>query len=111
MKVKGLVAVIIACVLTLCTVMPAFASSSFAVDQELSKTGTIYETVSFTSLSTSQMDSNREFKAMQSELPEFKEIEFDRDTSSANYKMEVRYASVYTVSQDEARKYGYEKQK
>lgn len=45
MKVKGLVAVIIACVLTLCTVMPAFASSSFAVDQELSKTGTIYETV------------------------------------------------------------------
>lgn len=109
MKVKGLVAVIIACVLTLCTVMPAFASSSFAVDQELSKTGTIYETVSFTSLSTSQMDSNREFKAMQSELPEFKEIEFDRDTSSANYKMEVRYASVYTVSQDEARKYGYEK--
>ena len=51
MKVKGLVAVIIACVLTLCTVMPAFASSSFAVDQELSKTGTIYETVSFTSLS------------------------------------------------------------
>ena len=106
---KGLVAVIIACVLTLCTVMPAFASSSFAVDQELSKTGTIYETVSFTSLSTSQMDSNREFKAMQSELPEFKEIEFDRDTSSANYKMEVRYASVYTVSQDEARKYGYEK--
>lgn len=35
MKVKGLVAVIIACVLTLCTVMPAFASSSFAVDQEL----------------------------------------------------------------------------
>lgn len=109
MKVKGLVAVIIACVLTLCTVMPAFASSSFAVDQELSKTGTIYETVSFTSLSTSQMDSNREFRAMQSELPEFKEIEFDRDTSSANYKMEVRYASVYTVSQDEARKYGYEK--
>lgn len=69
--------------------MPAFASSSFAVDQELSKTGTIYETVSFTSLSTSQMDSNREFKAMQSELPEFKEIEFDRDTSSANYKMET----------------------
>lgn len=43
MKVKGLVAVIIACVLTLCTVMPAFASSSFAVDQELSKTGNIMD--------------------------------------------------------------------
>ena len=42
MKVKGLVAVIIACVLTLCTVMPAFASSSFAVDQELSKTCLLY---------------------------------------------------------------------
>lgn len=109
MKTKSIISVIIACILTLSTTMPVFASSNLVVDQELSKTGTIYETVSFTTSSSSKMDPKREFEVMQSEVPEFKEIEIAQDASESNYKMEVRYASVFTVSQNEARKYGYQK--
>lgn len=36
-------------------------------------------------------------------------MEVAHDASTTTYKMEVRYASVFTVSQDEARKYGYQK--
>ena len=108
MKTKSIISVIIACILTLSTTMPVFASSNLVVDQELSKTGTIYETVSFTTSSSSKMDPKREFEVMQSEVPEFKEIEIAQDASESNYKMEVRYASVFTVSQNEARKYGYQ---
>lgn len=100
MKTKSIISVIIACILTLSTTMPVFASSNLVVDQELSKTGTIYETVSFTTSSSSKMDPKREFEVMQSEVPEFKEIEIAQDASESNYKMEVRYASVFTVSQN-----------
>ena len=79
MKTKSIISVIIACILTLSTTMPVFASSNLVVDQELSKTGTIYETVSFTTSSSSKMDPKREFEVMQSEVPEFKEIEIAQE--------------------------------
>lgn len=111
MKTKGFVFAIIASILVLFTVIPAFASSGFATNQELTETGTICEIVNFTTLQNPQKDFSHEFKTMQSEVPEFKEIEYAQDTLSVNCKMEVRYASVFTVSQDEAAKYGYEKYK
>ena len=38
MKTKSIISVIIACILTLSTTMPVFASSNLVVDQELNRT-------------------------------------------------------------------------
>ena len=92
----------------LLTAVPSAVASSNTADEDLSKTGTTYEyiDVHFAFSSTKEgLDAG--FEDITREIPE---LSFEAEkTDSPSAKLEVRYASVFSVSQAEARKYGYSK--
>lgn len=107
MKLKVFLSFVLAGALLL-TAVPAAVASSNSVGEDLSKTGTTYEYIDLhvLFLSTKEgLDTERE--DIMREIPE---LSIEREKSdSSKAKLEVRYASVFSVSQAESRKYGYSK--
>ena len=107
MKLKVFLSFVLAGALLL-TAVPSAVASSNTADEDLLKTGTTYEyiDVHFAFSSTKEgLDAG--FEDITREIPE---LSFEAEkTDSPSAKLEVRYASVFSVSQAEARKYGYSK--
>ena len=93
----------------LLTSVPSVHASSNTAGKDLSRTGTTREDIDVHFAYSATNESTYSFEDVVSEIPEFS---IDRETSNSmlvNGKLEVRYASVYSVSKEEAREYGYSK--
>lgn len=105
MKLKVFLAFALAGVLLMTAVPSAVASSNIA-GKDLSKTGITYEYIDVHILFSSFKEGlDAGFEDITRAIPELS-VESGR-TDYPNTKLEVRYASVFSVSQVEARKYGY----
>lgn len=93
----------------LLTSVPSVHAFSNTAGKDLSRTGTTREDIDIHFACSATSDSTYCFEDVASEIPEFS---IDGETSNSmwvNCKLEVRYASVYSVSKEEAREYGYSK--
>lgn len=108
-KLFSFILVICTFALLLCAVSPTLAVASLDENKNLPKTGTTYETAAITFMYRSEDDATRDFEIVKSEIPEFKDIVKSREPLVAKGELEVRYASLFSVSQEEAREYGYKK--
>lgn len=107
MKLKVFLSFVLAGALLL-TAVPSAGASSNTAGEDLSKTGTTYEYIDVHILFSSTKEGlDAGFEDITKEIPELS-VEAEK-TDSPSVKLEVRYASVFSVSQAEARKYGYSK--
>ena len=107
MKLKVFLSFILAGALLL-TAVPSAVAYSNTADEDLSKTGTTYEYIDVHIVfSSSKEGLDTGLEEIMREIPELS-VEREKPDSQ-NAKLEVRYASVFSASQAEARKYGYSK--
>lgn len=103
-----MLSLIIVTMLIVSTFSPTLAAFDW-LNTELPKTQTVYELATIELKLPSNARMEQEIELLSKAAQEFKSAAKSFDDSRLNSILEVRYASVYSVGRETARRYGYDK--